>query len=101
MALAKYKQVLLNEFEKRNDDWKFGHFDTRLSELRNNTSYQDAKIIILEAAREGKWPKTVKRYLCTNFATFENVSSEFNTIFTAIYTAMTAEEKKAWGFKEQ
>ena len=73
MALAQYKQRLLDEFEQRTDDWSFGQFETRLKELRKDSSYHDAKGIIIDAAKLGKWPKAVKRYLCTNYAVFGNV----------------------------
>ena len=101
MALAKYKQTLLNEFEQRTDNWSFGQFENRLRELRKGISYHDAKGIIIEAAKLGQWPNTVKRYLCTNYAAFGNVSSELNSTFSPIYMAMSNDEKKAWGFKEE
>jgi len=66
MALAKYKITLLNEFEARNDDWTYADFENRLGELRKGTSYHDAKSTISDAHKEGKWPKTVKRYLISN-----------------------------------
>ena len=101
MKLAKYKQLILNEFEQRTDDWTFGQFDRRLGELKKDSNYQDAKIIIIEAAKLGKWPNTVKRYLCTNYAVFGNVSSELNSTFSPIYTAMSDSEKESWGFKKE
>ncbi|HIF9481729.1 TPA: hypothetical protein ACX6SV_002087 [Photobacterium damselae] len=99
MALAQYKQRLLDEFEQRTDNWNYGQFESRLGELRKGTSYHDAKGIIIDAAKLGKWPNTVKRYLCTNYAVFGNVSSELNSTFSTIYDAMSDSEKKCWGFK--
>ncbi|MFN1652018.1 hypothetical protein [Vibrio rotiferianus] len=99
MALAQYKQRLLDEFEQRTDNWSCGQFESRLRELRKDTSYHDAKGIIIDAAKLGKWPNTVKRYLCTNYAAFGNVSSELNSTFSPIYAAMSESEKKSWGFK--
>ncbi|WP_050933439.1 hypothetical protein [Vibrio harveyi] len=99
MALAQYKQRLLDEFEQRTDEWSFGQFESRLRELRQGTSYHDAKGIIIDAAKLGKWPNTVKRYLCTNYAALGNVSSELNSTFSPIFAAMSDSEKKTWGFK--
>ena len=95
--IAQYKEKLLNEFESRTDDWRFGQFETRLGEIRPNTSYHDAKGIIIDAHKAGKWPKTVKRYLLTNYKVFKNVSSEFNTVFNAICLTLSQAEKSEWG----
>lgn len=65
MALAQYKQKLLDEFESRTDEWKFFDFEARLSEVKNGASYQDAKMLIKEAHKLGEWPKTVRIYLET------------------------------------
>lgn len=100
MALAKYKINLLDEFEQRTDNWSFGDFDSRLSEIKKDSSYHDAKGIIIDAAKNGSWPNTVKRYLCTNYAVFGNVSSELNSTFSPIYSQMSDVEKDSWGFKK-
>ncbi|WP_217906918.1 hypothetical protein [Photobacterium damselae] len=70
MALAQYKQRLLDEFEQRTDNWSFGQFESRLGELKKGTSYYDAKGIIIDAAKLGKWPNTVKRYLLYKLCCF-------------------------------
>jgi hypothetical protein len=100
MTLANYKIILLNEFEQRTDNWSFGDFENRLSEVRKNSSYHDAKGIIIDAAKNGSWPHTVKRYLCTNYAAFGNVSCELNSAFSQIYSQMSDSEKDSWGFKK-
>jgi len=95
--IAKYKEQLLNEFESRSDEWTFGAFESRLSEIRKGTSYHDAKGIINDAHNSGKWPNTVKRYLLTNFKVFGNVSSELNSTFGEVYTSMSSQDKESWG----
>lgn len=102
MTIAKYKQKLLDEFESRADNWSFGDFEARMLELKpgNNNSYHDAKSIINEAHKLGKWPNTVKRYLCTNFKAFGNVSGEFNTTFSQVLNSMTDLEKEQFGIAE-
>lgn len=95
--LALYKITLLNEFETREDEWTFGHFEQRLTQIRPATNYQDAKGIIIAAHQAGKWPNTVKRYLLTNFKAFGNVSSEFNDTFAQVVSGMSAHERAPWG----
>ncbi|MGG5289484.1 hypothetical protein [Pseudomonas shirazensis] len=96
-TMAQYKVRLLNEFEARTDDWSFGQFEHRLTEVKVDTYYQDAKGIIIDAHKAGKWPKTVKRYLLTNYKAFGNVSSEFNDTFDQVLAGMTPDEKALWG----
>jgi len=95
--MAEYKNELLNEFESRTDEWSYGSFENRLSELRKGTSYHDAKDIINDAHNSGKWPKTVKRYLITNYKVFGNASREFGDAFNSIYNSMSDKEKSSWG----
>ncbi|MFK0310933.1 hypothetical protein ACIQUF_06755 [Pseudomonas sp. NPDC090233] len=95
--LAQYKVQLLEEFERRTDSWSFGDFEQRLSELWPKSSYHDAKGIINAAHNEGQWPKTVKRYLLTNYQVHGNVSSEFNDTFADVVAAMSDQERREWG----
>jgi hypothetical protein len=79
--MAKYKQQILDEFEARTDDWKFGTFENRLREISpKNGHYQNAKMIISEAHDKGLWPKTVERYVRTLYETFNNLPSELNNV---------------------
>ena len=97
MTIAKYKEKLLNEFEQRTDDWSFGTFEKRSNELKPGTNYQHVKGIIIEAHKLGLWPKTVKRYLLTNYKCLGNVSSEYSSIFSEIYSSLSEKEKEYWG----
>ncbi len=97
--LAQYKERLLNEFENRNDEWTYADFEKRLSEIKKGAYYQDAKGIIITAHKLGQWPKTVKRYLFTNYKSFGNVSAEFVSIFNEIYSSTSDEEKESFGIK--
>ncbi|WP_273046906.1 hypothetical protein [Pseudoalteromonas sp.] len=97
--IAQYKEKLLNEFESKTEEWTFGKFESRLCELRKNASYQDAKGIIIDAHNAGKWPKTVKRYLLTNYKAFDNVSSELTSVFNDVYSGMSSSEKTQWGLE--
>jgi len=89
--LAKYKVKLLDEFEQRTDSWSFGHFEQRLKELKKDSYYQDAKGIITDAHKAGKWEKTVKRYALSNYIAFGNSSLSF---FNEIWLKLSDEEKK-------
>lgn len=95
--LAQYKEKLLNEFEQRTDDWTFGHFEQGLKKVRKNTGYHDAKGIISDAHDSGLYPNTVKRYILTNYRSFDNVSSELNSVLQDVYSTLTPQDKKNWG----
>ncbi|EPJ48334.1 MAG: hypothetical protein OFPII_06650 [Osedax symbiont Rs1] len=97
--LAKYKEKLLNEFESRTDDWSFGDFERRITEIKSGAYYQDAKMAIIEGHRVGSWPNTVQRYLLTNHKAFGSVSIEFHDIFNQICTNLNTEEKKIWDIR--
>ncbi|WP_406821676.1 hypothetical protein ACJA3S_09935 [Pseudomonas sp. KnCO4] len=95
--LALYKLKLLDEFEDRRDLWTFGDFENRLIDLWRGATYHDAKSIINAAHKERRWPRTVKRYLLTNFQAFGNVSAELECTFAEVVAAMNAQERAQWG----
>ncbi|MBV4491998.1 hypothetical protein [Pseudomonas oryzicola] len=97
--LALYKLKLLDEFEDRRDLWTFGDFENRLMDLWRGATYHDAKSIINAAHKERRWPRTVKRYLLTNYQAFGNVSSELERTFAEVVAAMTAQERAQWGLQ--
>jgi len=98
--IAQYKENLLNEFEQRTDEWSFGEFERRLGAVRAGANYQDAKGIISNAYDSGKWPKTVKRYILTNYKAFGNVSSELNDVLNGVWNQLTDKEKEFWKPKQ-
>lgn len=97
--MASYKLNLLEEFEDRTDLWTFGDFENRLMDLWRGATYHDAKGIIATAHKDGRWPKTVKRYLLTNFQAFGNVSSELEHTFAEVVAAMSVQERAKWGMQ--
>lgn len=94
--MAKYKEELLDEFEKRADEWTFGDFENRLGQVRLGASYKDAKVIISDAHNSGKWPTTVKRYILTNYKAIGNVSSELNSVLNGVWGQLSDREKQSW-----
>lgn len=94
--LALYKVKLLDEFEARSDDWSYGHFERRLSEVKPTANYQDAKGIIIAAHRANGWPNTVKRYLLSNYKAHGNVSSEMTETFMQVLASLQPHELQAW-----
>ena len=94
--MAKYKKKILDEFESRNDDWSFGDFEKRITELKPGSYYQDAKMAIIEGHKAGLWPNTVKRYILTTYSAYGDVNIEFNDIFDKIYSSLSSDEKKIW-----
>jgi len=93
--MAKYKIKILDEFEARTDNWNFGDFENRLREIKKDAYYQDAKGIITEAYKKGKWSKTVYQYAVSNFISFGNSSlSFFNDFFLALPKEEQEEIKK-------
>ena len=97
--MALYKLKLLDEFEDRSDLWTFGDFENRLMDLWRGATRHDAKGIINAAHKERRWPRTVKRYLLTNYKAFGNVSAELEQTFMEVVAAMTSQEKAEWGLQ--
>ena len=97
--LALYKLDLLDAFENRRDEWTFIEFEKLLAKVRPSASYQDAKGIIIAAHKDGSWPRTVKRYLLTNYRVFGNVSSELEQTFAEVVAALSAQERAEWGLQ--
>ncbi|MDZ3991350.1 hypothetical protein [Pseudomonas sp. Teo4] len=95
--MALYKLNLLDQFENRRDAWTFADFEKSLVDAWRGVVRQDAKSIINAAHQEKKWPKTVKRYLLTNYKAFGNVSSEFDKTFADVVASMSPQERATWG----
>lgn len=94
--MAQYKEKLLDEFEQRADEWTFGDFENRLGQIRQGANYKDAKGIISDAYNSGRWHKTVKRYILTNYKSFGNVSSELNDVLNGVWNQLSDQEKQLW-----
>lgn len=75
MKLSQIKKNVLNQFEVRSDEWTFSDFERAISAAVGG-SYQSAKLVIVAADEQGSWPKTVERYIRTNYAAFGNVPVE-------------------------
>lgn len=80
--ISQLKTRVLDAFEARTDDWTFGHFDRELEQSMGSQygNYQTAKMTIIEADSVGRWPKTVERWIRTNFKAFGNLPIEMNSI---------------------
>lgn len=76
--LSNTKITVLNQFEARVDEWTFGDFEQALKQAMGSEygNYQTAKMAIVEADREGRWPETVRRYTSTISRSFGNVPQE-------------------------
>ncbi|WP_145187131.1 MULTISPECIES: hypothetical protein [unclassified Pseudomonas] len=98
--LALYKLDLLDAFESRRDEWTYVDFEKLLTKVRPSASYQDAKGIILAAHKDGSWPKTVKRYLLSNYRVHQNVSAELHNALIDVLSTLTEHERQAWGLSE-
>lgn len=83
-VLTQYEENLLNEFEQRSDEWDYDDFERQLAQVKPSISNQAAKEIINKAHQLGRWPKTVKRYLLTNYQLHRNISCEINSVFRNI-----------------
>ncbi|MDH0648724.1 hypothetical protein N5D48_18265 [Pseudomonas sp. GD03858] len=94
--LALYKVKLLDEFEARDDDWIFTHFERRLTQVKPAANYQDAKGIIVAAHLANNWPNTVKRYLLSNYKVHGNVSGELSETFRQVLASLTPQELRDW-----
>jgi len=80
--ISQQKTRVLDAFEARTDKWTFGDFERALEESMGARyrNYQDGKMTIIEADREGRWPKTVEGWIRSNFKAFGNLPIEMNPI---------------------
>ena len=67
---------ILNSYEVRKDKWDFADLERDLKKAPGINSYHDVKVVIIEAARMGSWPNTVRQYLTSNYNMMGNVPSE-------------------------
>lgn len=96
--LSLTKINVLNSFEARTDNWSFELFEKELQNAMGDTygNYQTAKMTILEANKEGRWPNTVKRYILSNYKKNNNSPGELINIFNQIWSSLTEQEKSYW-----
>ncbi|MGV8803487.1 MAG: hypothetical protein ACWA6Y_00825 [Polaromonas sp.] len=80
--LSQTKIVVLDSFESRTDDWTFGDFEKALEAAmgKNYGNYQTAKMTIVEADKEGRWPMTVSKYVLSNYSAFGSSPVELSAI---------------------
>lgn len=76
--ISQQKTRVLDAFESRTDDWTFGDFERALEESMGSRyrNYQDGKMTIIEADRDGRWPKTVEGWIRSNHKAFGNLPVE-------------------------
>ena len=98
VKLSNAKVSTLNTFEARTDNWIFTEFEKELKAAMGEQygNYQTAKTTIIEANKEGKWPKTVKRYALTNLAIMGNSPAELVSICSNFLNGMSDAEKKSF-----
>lgn len=53
---------------------------------------------IKNADFEGKWPKTVARYVLTNYIAMGNSPAWVVSIYNNLISMMSESEKQSWGF---
>lgn len=75
MKISQAKQAVLNRFEARTDEWSFGDFDRAITAAARG-DHQTGKLTIVQADEQGSWPKTVERYIRTNYAALGNLPGE-------------------------
>lgn len=80
--ISQTKANVLDTFEARVDEWSFGEFEKALEQAMGKRygNYQTAKMTIIEADRDGRWPKTVECYVRSNYKSFGNLPAELNSI---------------------
>jgi hypothetical protein len=76
--ISQQKTRVLDAFEARTDDWTFGDFERELEQSMGSRygNYQTAKMTIIEADRDGRWPKTVEGWIRSNHKAFGNLPVE-------------------------
>ncbi|MDQ1091194.1 hypothetical protein QE400_000607 [Xanthomonas sacchari] len=92
--ISQTKVSVLDEFEARTDEWKFGEFELALEKAMRKRygNYQTAKMTIIEADKDGRWPKTVEQYVRSNFKAFGNLPVELNAIWNRLNLSATKGE---------
>lgn len=88
-VFSDYEENLLNEFEQRNDAWSYEDFEQQLKLVKPEIDSQAIKALISKAHQLGRWPKTVKRYVLTNYQLHRNISCEINNVFRGIDSKLT------------
>lgn len=80
--ISQVKAKVLNTFEARTDEWSFGEFEEALEQTmgKRYRNYQTAKMTIIEADQDGRWPRTVECYVRSNYKAFGNLPIELNSI---------------------
>lgn len=101
--ISKTKIEVLNQFESRTDEWTYGAFEKALEQAMGAryVNYQSAKMAIVEADSEGRWPNAVKRYVLSNYRAFGNSPVELIPIATRLLAGLTEKEKDYWKPREQ
>jgi hypothetical protein len=80
--ISQTKAKVLDKFEARTDDWSCGEFEKALQQAmgKSYSNYQTAKMTIIEADKDGRWPRTVECYVRSTYKAFGNIQTEFNSI---------------------
>jgi hypothetical protein len=96
--LSQTKSKVLDKFEAMTDEWTFGAFEKALEEAMGARygNYQTAKLTIMEADRDGRWPNTVMRYVLSNYRVYGNSPVELVSIASRLLAEMNEEEKSYW-----
>ena len=96
--LSQERIRVLNQFESKAANWTYGSFESALSKEmgRRYGNYQTAKATIMMAAEDGRWPKTVKRYVLTNYVANGNSPAGLVDICRQLLMSMSSQEKESW-----
>lgn len=80
--ISQIETSVLDQFEAKKIKWSFHDFEHALEQALGEDygNYQTSKLIILAADRARKWPKTVERYIRTNYEAFGSLPIELNHI---------------------
>lgn len=90
--ISQTKAKVLDTFEARADEWSFGEFEKALEVAMDKryVNYQTAKMTIIEADQDGRWPKTVECYVRSNYKAFGNLPIELNSIGNRLNLSATS-----------
>lgn len=79
--LSNAKITVLDEFENRSDDWDYGDFEKALKVAMGKRygGYQKAKMVIVDADKDGQWPHVVEQYV-RSYEALDNIPCELNAI---------------------
>ncbi len=73
----------MNKYSNSNEDYTFSDIENDFGKL--NIDYQRLKPLLITFHENGSYEYVIAKYLVTNYESYGNVSSEYNSLFKEFY----------------